>query len=80
MWIKEAQRSDTNAIIKNNGPFLDENGVWRYKRRLRNTHIQYESKHPIWLHKNHSVVTLIINEAHVDVGHNGLRETINQVR
>ena len=80
MWIKEAQKSDTNAIIENNGLFLDENGIWRYKRRLGNAHIQYESKQPIWLQKNHSIVTLIINEAHVDVGHNGLRETMNQVR
>ena len=27
MWIKEAQKSVRNAIIGNNGFFLDENGI-----------------------------------------------------
>ena len=43
-----------------------------------NADIPYTTKHPILLHKNHYVTTLIVQNAHKRVGLDGVRETLTE--
>ena len=57
--------------------FKDNDQIWRCGGRLQNADI---SKHPIFLHKNHALTTLIVQSAHQRVQHNGVKETLCKVR
>ena len=85
LWIIESQvllTKDTNfdSWKKQFGLFLDDANVWRCGGRLVNADIPYSTKHPILLHKNHYVTTLIVQNAHKRVGHDGVRETLTELR
>ena len=56
-----------------------EKGVWCFKGRLGNTDISYDSKHPALLTKEHLFTTLIIEDAHGKVMHNGVKEMFTQI-
>ena len=85
LWITQAQTSlimDRNFEIwkKQLGLYLDEIGLWRCRGRLGNAEIPYDTKHPILLPKDNSVTCLIVREAHERVQHNGVKETLTEVR
>ena len=61
------------------GLFLDGKGLWRCGR-LGNTNLPYTTKHPVMLHRNHHLTTLVIRNAHERVQHNGAKETLTEVR
>lgn len=84
LWVKETQsclkESDTFRVWKHQlGLFLEE-GVWRCKGRLGNADISYASKYPALLTKEHPVTTLIVEDAHRKVMHNGVKETLTEIR
>ena len=60
--------------------FLDENGLWHCGGRLANADIPYSTKYPVLLPRSHSLTPLIINDAHKHVLHNGVRETLTEIR
>ena len=60
--------------------FLDENGLWRCGGRLVNANLPYSTKYPLLLPRNHPLTPLIVNNAHRRVLHNGVRETLTEVR
>lgn len=60
--------------------FLDESGLWRCGGRLAHANIPYSTKYPLLLCRDHSLTTLIVSDAHRCVLHDGVRETLNQVR
>ena len=62
------------------GLFLDPAGIWRCEGRLDNTKLQYDAKHPVFLSKHHYLATLIVRYAHERVFHNGIRDTLTEVR
>lgn len=85
LWIKESQKAavqDTKFPTWKTqfGMFQDERGLWRCGGRLQNTVLPYSAKHPILLSKKHHLSTLLIREAHCRVQHNGVRETLTQLR
>ena len=85
LWIIESQilfAKDNNFVTwkKQFGLFLDDGDVWRCGGRLVNADIPYSTKHPILLHKNHYVTTLIVKNAHKRVGHDGVREILMVLR
>ena len=47
---------------------------------MQNASISFFSKHPILLNKQHVLTTLIVQSAHRRVQHNGLKETLSEVR
>ena len=57
--------------------FLDDKGLWRCGGRLGNANLPYATKHPVLLHP---ITTLIIREAHHRVQHNGIKETLTEIR
>lgn len=62
------------------GLFLDEKGLWRCGGRLQNADMPYQSKYPILLPRNHPFTTLVVQDAHLRVCHNGVKETLTEVR
>ena len=84
LWVKESQVPlRENKLFKvwekQLGLFLS-GGVWYCKGRLDNADIPQTAKHPALLNKEHYLTTLIIQEAHSRVMHNGIKETLTQLR
>ena len=84
-WIKSEQGEITKdkkfTNLKNQlSLFGDEEGILRLKGRLENSHIPYESKHPILLNRDSYFTTLVIRNAHHKVKHMRMKSTLNEVR
>ena len=62
------------------GLFKDSNQIWRCGGRLQNANISFSSKHPILLHEEHALTTLIVQSAHQRVQHNRVKETLSEIR
>ena len=62
------------------GLFQDKRSLWRCGGRLQNADLSYSAKHPILLDGKHHHTVLVIRDAHIRVGHNGVRETLTEVR
>ena len=60
--------------------FLDENGLWRCGGRLANVNLPYSTKYPLLFPRNHPLTPLIVNNAHRRILHNGVCETLTEVR
>ena len=84
LWIIESQK-----CLKEDGNFLTwqrqfglylEDKVWRCKGRLGNADLPYQAKYPILLHKSHHLSLLIVRDAHNRVMHNGVKETLTEIR
>ena len=60
--------------------FLDDDGIWRCGGRLSNADIPYQTRHPILLPRDHYLTTLIVRRAHQRVLHNGVKDTLSEVR
>ena len=84
-WIEDSQRNmehekSFDSLKSQLNLFLDENGLWRCGGRLANADIPYSTKYPVLLPRSHSLTPLIINDAHKRVLHNGVRETLTEIR
>ena len=84
-WLLALQRqvrSDGNSDqIKNRlGLFEDDKCIIRCKGRLANAKITYKERYPAIVPRNHHLTKLIIRDCHYRVGHNGVRETLAEVR
>ena len=84
LWVKELQRE-----LPKHKDFLNwkrqfdlflEGEVWRCKGRLGNSDIPYSTKYPILLTKSHHLTVLIVQAAHKRVMHNGVKETLTEIR
>ena len=85
LWILEAQslllRDKRMKEWKRQfGLFQDSDGIWRCGGRLTNANLPYNTKHPILLPSNHTFTTLIVKWAHNRVLHNGMKETLVELR
>ena len=79
-WIREAQKSTNLDMMKHLNPFLDLQGLWRCRGRIQHANIPYDTKHPILLPREHPLTKLIILHSHERVYHNGLKETLTEIR
>ena len=85
LWITNAQLALTSAKSfklqqKQFNLFKDEKGIWRCGGRLSNSEAPYAVKHPVLLPRADPLSTLIVREAHERVFHNGVRETLTEIR
>jgi len=85
LWIIEAQIQLTQERHfedwrKQYDVFRDDKGVLRCRGRLGNCELQYGTKHPIILSKQHHLALLIVRQAHEKVFHNGVKDTLTEVR
>ena len=85
LWIRAAQiqlcRNPHFEKLKGQfGLFLDKDGVWRCGGRLSKAEIPYDVRHPILLPRQHHLATLVVRCAHFRILHNGVKETLTEVR
>ena len=85
LWIVQAQTllaqvTRFNEWKRKFGLFLDHKGIWRCGGRLDNVDLQYATKHPIFLSKHHHLAVLIVRSAHEKALHNGVKDTLTQIR
>ena len=85
LWVKVAQRKFTQngnfeKLKKQFKLFCDEEGIWRCGGRLENANVPFHERHPILVPRDHHLATLIVRRAHARVLHNGVKDTLNEVR
>ena len=84
-WFKNTQdiikKGDKSNQMKTSLNLIeDEEGILRCHGRLQYAPVEYESKCPILLPDNNRLTTLIIMHRHQLAMHNGVRETLTQLR
>ncbi len=84
-WIRETQESLTidprfPTWQQQFGLFFDDNGVWRCGGRLSKADLPFITKHPVLLTQHHHLTSLIVHDAHARVKHNGVKETLAELR
>ena len=84
LWIIELQVELTqeqhfDSWKKQLGLFLDAN-IWRCGGPLTNANLPYSTKHPVLLCGKHPLTSLIVRSAHERVQHNGVKETLTEIR
>ena len=60
--------------------FIDNAGVWRCGGRLTNADLSFMTQHPVLLDCQHPLTGLIVLDAHAVVKHNGVSETLAEIR
>ena len=60
--------------------FKDKEQVWRCGGRIENADVSFSVKHPAILTRQHHFTQLVIKDAHERVFHNGIKETLTEVR
>ena len=60
--------------------FKDDLGVWRCGGRMSNSCLTSSEQHPILLYKAHHLTRLLVIEAHKRVMHDGVGETLAELR
>ena len=69
-----------NQVQKSLGLFYDNQKILRCEGRLSHAPLKYAAKFPILLPGCHFVTTLIVTKCHQTVGHNGVKDTLAQLR
>ena len=62
------------------GVYHDEHGLLRCGGRLQNSNVPLSQVHPVLLHADHPFTALIVSDCHRRVLHNGVKETLTEVR
>ncbi len=84
-WIRESQAQLSKdgkfpVWTRQFGLFLDSSRVWRCGGRMSNSDLPVAAQNPILLSKEHHLTSLIVLDAHRRVLHNGVRETLTELR
>ena len=84
-WILECQKMVTSdrkfeQWSRQLDLFQDNKGVWRCRGRILNAAVLYSTKHLVLLHRNHPFTFLVTRKAHEQVLHNGVKETLTEIR
>ena len=85
LWIKEVQKSVYNnknfdQVKISLSLFTDDKGILRCGGRLKNAPIPYDARLPIFLPRCSRLTYLVINDCHLKVLHNGVRDTLTELR
>ncbi|XP_074629582.1 uncharacterized protein LOC141887215 [Acropora palmata] len=85
LWIRDIQIDLTSSAKFKNwegefGVFSDPNGILRCGGRLGNADLSESQRHPALLDANHHVTPLILRACHERVHHNGVKETLTELR
>ena len=86
LWLYDTQRElvviqkDFHVLKQQLNLFTDDLGVWRCGGRLTESDLPYSAKYPIILPHDHYFTLLVIKQAHSRVLHNGVKETLTELR
>ena len=84
-WIRQLEGSipkmkDYKKTKESLSLFEDDENIIRCRGRIEASPLPYDTKFPILLPSDHHITRLIIMQSHEDVFHNGVRETLTQLR
>ena len=84
-WIKEVQRSliklpKYEKMKRSLNLFNDDKNLIRCGGRIQESNLPDETKFPMLLPNNHDFTRLIVLRCHAEVIHNGVHETLTQLR
>ena len=84
-WIKENQRlfkegPDFKQLSVQMSIIEDDEGIMRARGRMQYSCLPYEMKTPIVLKKDHYLANLIVWHCHSKVLHNGVKQTVTEIR
>ena len=85
LWVKLSQRELSGhrrfeAWQQQFGLYRDAEGIWRCRGRLSNAHLPECMKHSIIVDKKHHLAVLVVRDCHSRVMHNGVKETLTELR
>ena len=85
LWVKSSQRemqteSGFEKRCQSLGVYSDENGYLRCRGRIGKANVRFGTKFPILIPTNHYFTELMIRRAHERVYHNGVKETLTEIR
>ena len=83
LWMKAVQErlgSQSPTWKAQLGCFIDDKGLVRCKGRLKNAPLPYSTRFPLLIPREHYLSVLLIRRAHEQVFHNGVKETLTQLR
>ena len=84
-WLRDAQsqlQQDSKFPLwkRQFNLYVDEFQMWRCGGRMSNSDLPLSAQTPILLDKNHPLTSLIVMDAHRRVMHNGVKETLTELR
>ena len=74
------QESGHEKRCQSLGLYEDEQGIQRCRGRIGKAKIPFSTRFPILIPRNHHFTELIIRDAHEKVYHNGVKETLAELR
>jgi len=85
LWYKDVQtkleqKEKSSSKWEQLAVFKDEQGVLRCKGRTQNSSLPYSTKFPILLQRKQHFTKLVLMQSHENVKHNGVRETLTEIR
>ena len=84
-WIKDCQsqlQTDKRfeSWKRHLDLYLDDSGVWRCGGRMSKSSLSLAAQNPVLLNKDHLLTRLIVVQAHQRVYHDGVKETLTELR
>ena len=85
LWIKYMQshlpENENFPLLRQQlGLYLDDERIWRCGGRMSNSTLSPSAQNPILLDTTHHLTKLLVLEAHERVLHDGVRETLSELR
>ena len=79
-YLKQDSKSRHPSIIHQLGLFLDKDDVIRCRGRIEHSSLLFDTKYPILIPKESYLSKLIVMAMHARVMHNGVGETLTEIR
>ena len=84
LWIKDAQmelKTDKKyPQLSNSLGLMEEEGILLCKGRFKNSDLEFNTKHPIIMPKDHRLTELLVEKCHSEVPHCGVWATLSRMR
>ena len=85
LWLQEIEKSILNSqkfsqLKASLRLFADKNGLYHCSGRLKNAPLPFDSKFPVLIPEEHYVTELIIRNCHNNAMHNGVKDTLTELR
>ncbi|XP_050313689.1 uncharacterized protein LOC126748481 [Anthonomus grandis grandis] len=69
---------DKHILVLN--PFIDRDGIIRVGGRLSNANVDFDQKHPMLLPSHNTVVSMMLHQEHIRLGHAGPQTVLSNFR
>ena len=85
LWVKDSQHGllmnrNFSNLKHQLALFEDVDGLWRCGGRLENAELTFNQKNPYIIERKNKFTELVIRSSHENVMHNGVNETLSNIR